>query len=345
MKPNNELLNTFFLPDLCKTRSVVMLLAVTESLVLALVLLESGLEGFSLQRFFLVSTFVQWVAMLSVACLCQARAWLARCRTSTAMIFALVLVGAVCLLVSVLTEQLLFMLGLKPLDWFWVLRNTLISLIFAAMALRYFYVQSLWRSKTQAELKSRLSALQANIRPHFFFNTLNTVASLIHTDPDAAEEMLLDLADLFRAVLKPDAETVQLKDEIVLAKRYLSIEQTRLGERLQVHWHEDEGVDNVLVPSLLLQPLLENAVYHGIQPSTQPGYISITMTRVDDSVRIDIQNSKTHANPNYTGHGMAQKNTQSRLLAMFGERASIRWHNSDELYRVELTLPHAAAST
>jgi two-component system sensor histidine kinase AlgZ len=222
-------------------------------------------------------------------------------------------------------------------DWWWVARNVLIGGIFASMAMRYFYVQSQWQFKTQAELNARLAALQANIRPHFFFNTLNTVSSLIAIDPDKAERMLLDLAQLFRAVLKQDDSLILLQDEIELGKRYLDIEQVRLGERMRVHWHVPEPLPAIKVPQLLLQPLLENAVYHGVAPSVDGGQIDIYVHEEKQLWRLEIHNTKV-ASGTTGGNRIAQANIAARLEAL-GQGARLQIDESAAQYRVQLWLP------
>ena len=146
-----------------------------------------------------------------------------------------------------------------------MLRNIIVSLDFRCHGVALFYVRSQWRQKTQAELKARLAALQANIRPHFFFNTLNTVASLIVVDPDKAERLLLDLAQLFRVVLKNDDSLIPLAQEIELGRQYLAIEAGTAGENsgCRVQW-QFRKCYRPAGATVAVQPLLENAVYHGI---------------------------------------------------------------------------------
>lgn len=332
-------LDRFFLPDLCNSRALVLSLGVSEGLVLALTLIESGLYHFSWQRFAIVSFFVQWVVLLSFAGLCCARRWLAHGSALFASSLAMLWIALVTLLVSVSGEWL-WPESTNAIDWSWVLRNVLVASIFAAMALRYFYVQSQWRWQAQAQLQARLAALQANIRPHFFFNTLNTVASLIPVDAEQAEQMLLDLAQLFRQVLKADDQPVLLRDEIELAQRYLAIEQTRLGDRLRVHWSWSGAVPDVRVPSLILQPLLENAVYHGIQPVLATGYIKIDGYQEGSQYVLRIRNSKPRLAAIVAGHHMAQDNVRARLAMMPKGGGQLLCYEQDAEYCVCVSVPY-----
>ncbi len=332
---NNNLEN-YFVPDLCNARAIIILLAVSEALVLAMTLIESSLLGFSWQRFTVMSFFVQWVCLLSVAVICPLRNVFVHLPALAASGLAIAVVATVTLVVSVAGEYL-WPTNQGLVDWWWVARNVLIGGIFASMAMRYFYVQSQWQFKTQAELNARLAALQANIRPHFFFNTLNTVSSLIAIDPDKAERMLLDLAQLFRAVLKQDDSLILLQDEIELGKRYLDIEQVRLGERMRVNWHMPKPLPAIKVPQLLLQPLLENAVYHGIAPSVEGGQIDIDLHEEKQQWRLEIRNTKV-ASGTTGGNRIAQANIAARLEAL-GQGARLQIDESAAQYRVQLWLP------
>src|SRR5690606_31316183 len=150
-----------------------------------------------------------------------------------------------------------------------VLRSLGVAGIVAAVALRYLYMQHEWKRRLESESAARIEALQARIRPHFLFNSLNTIAAMIEAAPKAAEAAVEDLADLFRAALAANSRLVPLCDELALARGYLALEHLRLGERLQVEWDVDTLPVDALVPPLTLQPLLENAVYHGIEPRVE----------------------------------------------------------------------------
>jgi len=352
MDINNKKLESFFLPDLCNVYAVLVLILLCESLVTALVLIEGGLQDFQWQRFGTLSYFVQWVALLSVALLCQSRKFMARLELIWAVVWAMFLLLLVCFLISVAALYLLPLAGIENQNgWAWVVRNMLISGIFGGMALRYFYVQSQWRLKSQAELNSRLQALQARIRPHFFFNSLNTVASLIMVDPDKAENMLVDLSSLFRVVLKDQDAQVELSAEIELGKRYLNIEQQRLGGRLQLEWHLPDQIPNIQVPQLLLQPLLENAVYHGIQPLIEGGKITISLTAQLDSKAkqshwlLTIENDKPEYSVKSEGNQVALPNIAMRLEATFADQAVLDCDQTANQYRVMIKLPEYTEGT
>lgn len=346
MDKHNKKLESFFLPDLCNVRAVLVLILLCETLVTALVLVDSGLHDFQWHRFATLSYFVQWVALLSVALLCQSRKFMMRLSLLWAVAWAMSLLLLVSFMVSMGALYLLPLSDIGNQDGAaWVVRNMLISAIFGAMALRYFYVQSQWHLKNQAELSSRLQALQARIRPHFFFNSLNTVASLIMVDPEKAETMLVDLSSLFRVVLKDQDARVDLAAELELGRRYLSIEQQRIGDRLRIQWHLPETIPSIQVPQLLLQPLLENAIYHGIQPLVDGGRITISLQPSETKGvknklwQLVVENDKPEDAIASNGHQISLPNIAMRLEAIFETQATLESHQTANQYRVMIQLP------
>lgn len=159
-----------------------------------------------------------------------------------------------------------------PMDLSGIERYWLLVGLVTALLLSYFELRG--RALSPAIAEARLQALQARIRPHFLFNSINAVLSLIRQEPKRAESALEDMAELFRVLMADNRELVPLAREIELCRQYLGLEQLRLGERLKVEWHIDNMPTDALIPPLVLQPLLENAVYHGIEPRTEPGVVS-----------------------------------------------------------------------
>lgn len=174
--------------------------------------------------------------------------------------------------------------------WRFTLGSAATALI-SALALRYFYVSDRWAAQVQANARAQADALQARIRPHFLFNSMNLIASLLHRDPAVAERAVLDLSDLFRAALGAGEGDSTLRDECELAERYLSIESLRLGERLQVRWQRDEPLPwDLPLPRLVLQPLVENAVLHGISRLPEGGTIELQLLREGNDLQIRVRN-------------------------------------------------------
>jgi len=221
-----------------------------------------------------------------------------------------------------------------------MMRTVIIGAVVAALVLRYFYVQFHWKHRIASEASARLEALQARIRPHFFFNCMNSIASLTRSNPALAERAVEDLADLFRASFADAQALVPIQEELAFVERYLSIESLRLGERLVVVWSVEEMPASARLPLLSLQPIVENAIYHGIEPSSRGGSIEIS-ARVDaEQLRIEVSNP-VNPRPNYqhAGNQIALENVRLRLHAHFGEAASITSEQRDGQHRVLMVLP------
>src|SRR5690349_2430293 len=196
------------------------------------------------------------------------------------------------------------------------------------------------RAYSPALAEARLQALQARIRPHFLFNSLNAVLALIRRDPRRAERALEDLSDLFRALMSDGRSLVRLADEIALIEGYAAIEQLRLGERLRLSWELDSAPVDALLPPLVLQPLLENAVYHGIEPGTGTGDVLVRIERRDARVLALIENPYHESRPGHGGNRMALENIRERLMLFFDAEARLESRVEAGRYRVEIEIPY-----
>jgi len=217
---------------------------------------------------------------------------------------------------------------------------------FGIVLQHYFELRT--RAFSPALSEARLQALQARIRPHFLFNSLNAVISLIRTEPRQAETTLEDLAELFRVLMRDARDVTSLEEEIRLCRQYLSIEKVRLGERLQVHWKAVNISDKVLhkaqVPSLLLQPILENAVHYGVEPVQEPVDIEIVLTRSGDRIEITVSNpipgNVDLASPTKTGNRIALQNIRERLALLYDVEAQLAIVATRGKFEVKLHLPY-----
>lgn len=194
------------------------------------------------------------------------------------------------------------------------------------------------RGRTPAATAARLAELQARIRPHFLFNTLNSTIALVRAEPAKAESMLEDLSDLFRHALSDHGESATLADEVKLARRYLAIEQVRFGERLQLEWALDSTCDTALLPPLLLQPLVENAVKHGVEPSENGAQIRLSTQRRGERVLIKVTNT-VPAGPGAAGHGLALDNVRRRLALLHDLNGSFRAGMNGDVFQVRIEIP------
>jgi len=340
-----EAANAFFLPDFCERWNLLLVILIAELLAIVLALAQPGgwLERL---RFLAVdSLFVQWVALTDAAVLCSCRKWFRRLGNRGAAVTVLVVLQLVTLCFTLLTYGLLEFLALSlTLAPGWLAErlvvNVLISVTVTAVALRYFYVQHQWKLNVEAEARSRIAELQARIRPHFLFNSMNTIASLARSDPRKTEQVVEDLAEVFRATLAK-RDRLTLAEELELARSYLRIEALRLGERLKVEWHIDSGVEQIMVPALTLQPLVENAVYHGIETLPGGGVITIAARRDGERIVIEITNPVAGATApaRRTGNQLALANIEQRLQLMYGRSDVLDVGESPNLFEVRLRLP------
>ena len=240
--------------------------------------------------------------------------------------------------------------GCALLRWTGVLASTpwlasaLAGVLFSALMMAALVLRA--RGRTPAATTARLEELQSRIRPHFLFNTLNSAIALVREEPAKAEAMLEDLAELFRQALADPGESVTLADEIALAERYLAIEQVRFGDRLQVRWNIDPAADSARLPPLLLQPLVENAVKHGVEPSPDGARLRIRTERRGSLVVIEVVNSLPPLRwadaPLPRGHGIALDNVRDRLRLLHDMQAQFSAGMDDKHYRVRIAIPAEA---
>jgi len=331
--------NTAFLPNFCAIRLVFAWVVTAELLAIVLTLAAQPQDFWSALS--LRSLYIQWVALGLAGLLCLAGRWINRLGHAWAGILVWLLCLMMTVLVFVSSRYLLYQSPL--LHWPTLVQHLGISAIVSAVALRYLYEVYREQERRAAGLKARAQALQARIRPHFLFNSMNTIASLTRSDARLAEEVVHDLSDLFRASLA-DADTLSsLRQELELARGYLRIESQRLGGRLQVHWDLQNLPEQAPMPALLLQPLLENAVCHGIEPALQGGTIEVSGRYRRGMVNLSISNPLPEARPERQGHQMAQQSVRERLQAAFPEQGDLRLGEVDGRYQVRLVFPYRDA--
>lgn len=217
-------------------------------------------------------------------------------------------------------------------------RLWLLALIVTLLVLAYFNMRQ--RALSPAINEARMQALQARIRPHFLFNSITAVLSIVRSDPRRAETALEDMADLFRVLMADNRELVSLAQEISLCRQYLALEKLRLEDRLNVDWQIDNIPPDAMIPPLILQPLLENAVYHGLEPLSEGGTVTINIQASNKEVRICLCNPYHPKNNHHAGNKMALKNIRERLSLLFDAEASLKSHSGDGLYQVDIIIPY-----
>jgi two-component system sensor histidine kinase AlgZ len=340
---------SLYLPDFCTSRAALANVLIVELTAVVLTLARNNVAvGFwtDLSR---TSLFLLWIGLAGAALLCWMRAPLNRLEVARGSVAVLLLISGLITVISTGT----FILGrsslvtdggasmLFPPDLLtFLIRNVSIGLVVTALALRYFYVTHEWRRNIEMQATARVHALQARIRPHFLFNSMNTIASLTRSNPAVAEQAVQDLADLFRANLSDKRDTITLEEECEVARTYQRIEELRLGPRLRVEWKIDSLPRQALVPGLMLQPLLENAIYHGIEPQPQGGTVTVTGELAGGLITIVVRNPVGDHQNEREGNRLALANIRERLGLLYGERGLVKSGRFDAEYIVTLRFPH-----
>lgn len=281
-----------------------------------------------------LAALVEPVLLLSLALLFLLAPWLQRQPGWRAFSFVMLL-------------SMLAMAGMDTL-FAWLLGGTagwrapLSAGLGTALLLGWFNLRA--RAQEPALAEARLAALTARIRPHFFFNSLNAVLGVIRSDPRRAEMALEEMSDVFRAVMKENRELIPLDDELALCERYLGLEKLRLGERLHVDLDMDDVPADALVPPLMLQPLVENAVYHGIEPMSEPGTVTVTGHLRGGEVVLEVANPVSQGGAPHQGNQMAMANIRERLMLFYDLEASLAVEADATQYRVRIRLPYRRKS-
>jgi two-component system sensor histidine kinase AlgZ len=332
-----------FLPNFCANRTVFLTVLVVELLAFVLALADANAWEEFWPQLALKSLFMQWVALGIAAVLCRSRRRLAELTVPATTLAAFGIAQLITLLCSLPALWLAANAGFGPSPTALLpvmARNQAISAIITLLALRYFYVQHQWQQQIEAEARARLQALQARIHPHFLFNTLNAIAGLIPGRPDQAEQAVLDLADLLRSALA-DRASVPLAEELELTRRYLAIEKLRMGERLTVDWRLDDDLPlDAPLPPLLLQPLVENAIRHGIQRLPEGGTLSIRVEKRATELRFTIVNPQPpDPESSQTGQRIAQDNVRQRLQLAYEAVDPLVIRIAPDHYQVSFAIP------
>jgi two-component system sensor histidine kinase AlgZ len=325
------------LPNFCNVGVMLRSLVVVNVLLAAAAVIRAPTVGETWFEFRLFAAFGEPVLILSLVALCLARRWL----------HAIGYVGAITLLAAfeLAVTWAFYEMSLQfDFDQPSMSFGQIAFLVFfvTAVTIAYFDLRS--RALSPAVAEARIQALQARIRPHFLYNSINAVLSLIRSEPRRAERALEDLADLFRVLMADNRTLAPLANEVDLARQYLALEELRLGERLRVTWRTGTMPGDALVPPLILQPLVENAVYHGIEPIEAGGEIEIDISRSGTQLVMDLRNPYSGTGKHMGGNRMATDNIRERLLLHFDVEASMHSEVKDGHYRVTIRLPYITAA-
>lgn len=328
------------LPYLCHGRFLLRCAVLAQAVAVVLAF-APGTHTDLWQRLGLISLFVHWVALLTTVFLCKLRRQLNRLTPLWLLLTSVFIFEMATVLVSFISHSWLqeqYPSLSASLSSF-ILANMMISGIVAVIAIQFFIIHTEHNQQVRSQSQAEFNALQARIEPHFLFNSLNTVAELIHVAPDAAEQALLNLSALFRAALNA-GQIISLVDELKLSAQYLSLEQWRLEKRMTVQWDVPESLPMLQLPALTIQPLLENAVRHGVEQNKAGALIHVTVLESRHSVSIVITNpSGDKKHQKQRGNGIALDNIRQRLQLHFGIDAQLHSSSNEDRFRVKLVLP------
>ena len=337
-----------FLPDFCSLKMLSAVFFLTELLAFVLTLAVNNTEFGFFSEFALRSLLALWIVFPSAAGLCGLKNAAPHLNNSVVGVLAFVIIQLVCLLMiwlvaTVLPQLQILMPLVEPHEKAALYIRTLgISSLVSLAFLRYLYVQFQWQEQMEARAMAKLNALQARMRPHFLFNSLNSIASLTRINPALAETLIEDLAELIRASMSLDEILlVRLEQEIHLVKLYLAIETQRLDERLTIRWQMDDVPKDALIPPLSLQPLVENAVYYGIEPNPDGGEVLISGYFSSNRLFIRVSNpqvsQQTRLRPS---NKIAINNLSARLSGCFDGDGTLKIESGDKTYQVTLEIPY-----
>lgn len=333
------------LPDFCTNQTVLTAMLIGELLAIVLTISTGRWNLDSLTYLAYSSLFIQWITLTDIAVLCWGKRLFTGLQPRSMMAAVYLAMQVVTLVISEVGYQIVMYADLRVSNdelfhWRLLGTNLLISMIITAVAMRYFYLQHQNVQRLNAETQAKIEALQARIRPHFLFNSMNTIANLIHADPYKAEDAVLDLSELFRSSLGKH-DFVSLREEIQITQRYTNIESLRLGDRLKLDWKMPRILPSLQMPALMLQPLVENAIYHGIEPMPEGGEIQVVVDIDDDYVTINISNPvpETVANGRRKGNQIALNNIRQRLALAYGDNSSMKIKHNDQKHEVILKIP------
>lgn len=335
-----------FLPDFCGAWTVFNVVVLAELLAIIVSLVGQRLSASVFADFFLVSVFVQWVALSTTAVLCATRRWLLQRPPGQALLVAYGLMLAVAVVLSEAAVWIMWAAGMigtprPPWHLYFHIQNVTIAAIVDALALRYLLARQRLRQSARAEARARMEVLKYRIRPHFLFNSMNIIASLTRRAPAKAEAAIEDMADLFRLMLDEHKHLVPVTSEIEVARKYLALERLRLDKRLKVKWEVADIPRTAKMPVLMLQLLLENAIHYGIEPHPGGGTLHIRVGMEGERLVVEVSNPAARPGPGEPppGESAALVNMRQRLAGHYGEAARLTVHQEDERFAVRVVLP------
>ncbi|MCC5452643.1 histidine kinase [Rheinheimera sp. UJ51] len=327
------------IPSLCRGKMLFRLLILAQAIAILLAF-SPGISSDPWFRLGIISLYVHWIALLSLAVLCP----LLPQMVSQSLVVRWLVICLVLLLITAGVSLMAWHFSADVLIYYhsatnFVLANLALALVVSLLVGQLMLMHAERARLLAAQSSAELQAFQARIQPHFLFNSLNALAELVHQSPQDAEQALLDLADLFRAAMHAGS-LLTLEQELELARKYLALERWRLGDRLQVAWQLPAVLPAVKLPALTLQPLLENAVRYGVEPSLEPVTITVEVSVGKKQLAIILTNPLNAQNARQREqNGIALQNIQARLELLFADKQQFSCRQVQDTFRVKLVLP------
>lgn len=345
---NNQ--SAYFFTKIGRWQHLIELFAASSILAVVLMLAEAGTwQAMNWGHVLQYLLYIYWVILVFIVVIQKIQPKLTHLNHVVVFTLAFFLLQGIVLLTTIFLNALLLMLhfGWRQLgDWQQLFDHAGLHLsygvLMGAFSLRYLYIRDQWLKQQHSELQARIQAMQARIQPHFLFNSLNSVVSLIAVDPDKAEDMLINLSRLFRVSLQ-ELKLVSLAEELQICRQYIAIEQIRLRDRLQMDWRlpDIQALQYIQIPVLSLQPLLENSIFHGVEKISSPCKISLLVEILDRQVNIVITNPYLQEKQGQRqGNGIALENVKQRLRAYYGDAAYIQCFAGQGIFTTILTYPY-----
>ncbi|MHA3048319.1 sensor histidine kinase [Acinetobacter sp. ANC 4641] len=345
---NNQ--SAYFFTKIGRWQHLIELFAASSILAMVLMLAEAGTwQAMNWGHVLQYLLYIYWVILVFIVVIQKIQPKLTHLNHVVVFTLAFILLQGTVLLTTIFLNALLLMVhfGWRQLgDWQQLFDHAGLHLsygvLMGAFSLRYLYIRDQWIKQQHSELQARIQAMQARIQPHFLFNSLNSVVSLIAVDPDKAEEMLINLSRLFRVSLQ-ELKLVSLAEELQICRQYIAIEQIRLRDRLQMDWRlpDIQSLQYIQIPVLSLQPLLENSIFHGVEKISSPCKISLLVEILDRQVNIVITNPYLQEQQGQRqGNGIALENVKQRLRAYYGDAAYIQCFAGQGIFTTILTYPY-----
>ena len=337
-----------FLPNFCNGWTVFNVVVIAEILAMVISIvspqLPIGQNRFS--KLLMISLFIQWIALASAGALCLSRKYLNRLPELRALVMAYLMLLCVTWLVGEATLWVLWLVhltGSPSPEWnaYFHVQNLTIAAIVNALALRYFLARHRLKQRTLSEARAKVQALRSRIRPHFLFNTMNVIASLTRSAPSQAESAIENMADIFRTMIADGENLVPIKNEIVIAQKYLDIESLRLDNRLKVDWDVGKFPRKAVIPVLTLQPLLEHAIQCGIEPLAEGGSIGLRLWEESETINIMVSSPlpRGRSRPTHGQDESTLNDLRLRLESHYGKSARMEVANGEDRLMVAVTLP------